>query len=467
MKKWVFCIFVAFTFTNFLQAQDITGKWHGLLEIPGSPLRLVLNIQNSVDGYSSTLDSPDQGAMGIPVDITTFADGNLSIAVTVLGLTYTAELKGNTFYGGFAQGGFNLPLEMSRKPIEKPTQKRPQEPIGPFAYYSESVSFKNLDAGIELAGTLTLPDKTGKHPVAILISGSGPHNRNAEIAGHKPFLLIADFLTRNGIGVLRFDDRGVGESKGDFKMATSEDFASDVHSALNFLTYKDGVDKDNIGLIGHSEGGVIAPMVAARNGKVSFIVLLAGTGLPGYDILEMQGELIGKASGQSDVIVEQSAAIRRHLIEMALASENIPTLRTNMTAYLNQEFQNQGVKSLLPEGANADQFIKGQVDFMATPWMHYFLRHDPVKILEMVNCPVLAINGENDLQVPPEENLSAIRDALIRGGNSEVTIQVLSGLNHLFQESETGLPSAYGSIEQTFSPIALDVITEWISHQVK
>ena len=373
--------------------------------------------------------------MGIPVDITTFADGNLSIAMTALSLTCIGELIGDTFFGGFAQGEFSLPLEMSREPIKAPTPKRLQEPTGPFVYCSKSLSFKNPDDGIELVGTLTLPDKTGTLPVAILISGSGPHERNAEIAVHKPFLVIADFLTRNGIGTLRFDDRGVGASKVDFKTATWEDFASDVHSALNFLTSKEDVDKNYIGLIGPSEGGMIAPLVAAQNDKVSFIVLLAGTGLRGRDILEMQDELIGKSLSQPDEIVEQSAAIRRHLMEMALEWENLRTLRTDMSAYLNQELQNQGVKILPPGGADADQFIKGQVDFMATTWMHYFLRHDTVKILDPVNCPVLAIIGENDLQVHPEENLSAIKDALIRGGYKEITIHKLSVVNHLFQES--------------------------------
>ena len=448
-------------------AQDITGQWHGLLEIPGSPLRLVLNIEKSGLGYSSTLDSPDQGAKGIPVDTTTFAKGQFHISSKALGLTYSAEFVENKLLGTFMQGGMTLPLQMSRTAMEKPIQNRPQEPTEPFPYYSETVNFENREAGIVLAGTLSLPEETGNYPVVVMISGSGPQDRNEEIAGHKPFLVIADFLTRNGIGVLRFDDRGVGESKGDFKTATSNDFASDVQSAVSFLKNRKGVDADNIGLIGHSEGGVIAPMVASKSNDVDFIILMAGTGLPGSDILAMQGKLIGKAAGQSDEVVERSAMIRQNMIDMALASEDMATLRADMTAYLKAESKKPESKSLVPEATDVDQLIKGQVDFMATPWMVYFLRHDPAKVLEEVQCPVLAIIGENDLQVPAKENLSAIGNALKRGGNTKVTVKELPGLNHLFQESQTGSPSEYGSIEQTFSLMALNMMAKWILKQVE
>jgi len=448
-------------------AQDITGQWQGLLEIPGSPLRLVLNIEKSDAGYTSTLDSPDQGAEGIPVNTTVFTDGKLDIAATALGLRYTAELVENKLKGTFVQRGMTLPLEMSREAIDTPERNRPQEPKEPFPYYSEAVRFKNPEADIELAGTLTLPKETGKFPVVVLISGSGPQDRNEELAGHKPFLVIADYLTRNGIGVLRFDDRGVGESTGDFKQATSLDFASDVQSAIAFLKTRNDIDINNIGLIGHSEGGVIAPMVAARTDDVGYIVLMAGTGIPGSDILALQGKLIEKAMGKSDTEVDRSAAIRQKMIDMAVASKDIPTLRKDLTNYLEEQAQNPDNGIWLPDGTDVDQFIKSQVNFMATPWMVYFLRHDPAKVLENVSCPVLAIIGEKDLQVPAKVNLSGIGNALQKADNKEVTLKELPGLNHLFQESETGSPSEYGNIEQTFSPVALKVISDWILEQVK
>ncbi|WP_089888153.1 alpha/beta hydrolase family protein [Kriegella aquimaris] len=448
-------------------AQDITGQWNGLLEIPGNPLRLVLHIVESDTGYTSTLDSPDQGALGIPVNSTSFEDSKLNIAITALGLVYTANLKGEKLEGTFTQGGFSLPLELSREAIEKPKVNRPQEPKEPYSYYSEEVNFSNTSAEIVLAGTLTLPKATGTYPVVIMITGSGPQNRNEELAGHKPFLVISDYLTKNGIGVLRYDDRGAGESTGDFTTATSVDFASDVQSAIAYLKTRKKVDKHNIGLIGHSEGGIIAPMVAVQSKDVKFIVLMAGTGIPGSELLSIQGRLIAKAMGKSDVEIKKSAEIRDKMISMAVASDNIQTLKDDLNTYLVAETQNEESSTWVPESVDTEQFIKAQIDFMATPWMVYLLRHDPANVLEKVNCPVLAINGDKDLQVPAKENLEAIAKALKKGGNKNVTLKMLPGLNHLFQESETGSPTEYAAIEQTFSPMALKEISNWILQQVE
>jgi len=384
-----------------------------------------------------------------------------------LGLKYTGELLEDSFKGTFSQGGLILPLELSREAIEKQALNRPQEPKEPFPYHSEEVKFENSGASIELAGTLTLPEETGQHPVVVLISGSGPQDRNEELAGHKPFLVLSDYLTRNDIGVLRFDDRGAGESTGDFDSATSIDFASDVQSAVAYLQTRTDIDGKNIGLVGHSEGGIIAPMAAAENDDIAFIVLMAGTGIPGDELFALQGKLILKAAGKSDAEVERSAAVRQKMIDMTMASKEIPSLRKDLTEYLEVESEKTEALPLFPEGANPEIYIKSYVDFMATPWMVYFLRYDPAVILEEVECPVLAINGGIDLQVPAKENLSAIGDALKQAGNKNVTLKEMPGLNHLFQESETGSPSEYGMIEETFSPRALKVISDWIKLQIE
>lgn len=384
-----------------------------------------------------------------------------------MGLKYTGELLEDSFKGTFSQGGLILPLELSREAIEKQALNRPQEPKEPFPYHSEEVKFENSGASIELAGTLTLPEETGQHPVVVLISGSGPQDRNEELAGHKPFLVLSDYLTRNDIGVLRFDDRGAGESTGDFDSATSIDFASDVQSAVAYLQTRTDIDGKNIGLVGHSEGGIIAPMAAAENDDIAFIVLMAGTGIPGDELFALQGKLILKAAGKSDAEVERSAAVRQKMIDMTMASKEIPSLRKDLTEYLEVESEKTEALPLFPEGANPEIYIKSYVDFMATPWMVYFLRYDPAVILEEVECPVLAINGGIDLQVPAKENLSAIGDALKQAGNKNVTLKEMPGLNHLFQESETGSPSEYGMIEETFSPRALKVISDWIKLQIE
>lgn len=270
-----------------LNAQDITGEWNGLLKVQGIQLRLVFNVAKTDSGYLSTMDSPDQGANDIPVTTTTFDHPKIIFEVKNIGIEYIGELKGEEIIGTFKQGGQEFSMDLSREEIEKVVVKRPQEPTEPYPYYSEDVTFKNATADISLAGTLTLPKKKGKYPVVILISGSGPQNRDCDLLGHKSFLVISDYLTRNGIGVLRYDDRGVEESTGDFDNATSADFATDVESAVEYLKSRKEIDKKNIGLVGHSEGGLIAPMVAAESEDIAFIVLLAGTGIQGDQLLLM------------------------------------------------------------------------------------------------------------------------------------------------------------------------------------
>tara|TARA_R110002049_G_scaffold272291_1_gene449771 strand:+ start:1454 stop:2860 length:1407 start_codon:yes stop_codon:yes gene_type:complete len=465
LRALITIITLSLSLTAF--GQDITGQWNGLLHIPGSPLRLAINITKTANGFTSTLDSPDQGAFGIPVDATSFENTTLKITVANLGIQYTGEFADDTFKGIFIQGGMSLPLEFSRDKIDKTTANRPQEPKKPYPYYTEDVSFQNIEANITLAGTLTMPKKVGKHPVVVLITGSGPQDRNEEIVGHRPFLIISDYLTRNGIGVLRFDDRGIGQSTGDFASATSIDFASDVRSAVAFLKTRNEIDVNKIGLVGHSEGGMIAPMVAAESKDIDFIVLLAGPGISGGKLLSLQGRLIEKASGISEAKIKKSGEIRDKMIAMTIASEDLQTLKDDLRTYLKEEFQNTASKTLLPQGISDEQFISMQIDFMATPWMVYFLRHDPALVLAKVDCAVLAVNGEKDLQVPPKENLMAIDYALKKHGNRKVTVVEFPNLNHLFQECETGAPSEYGTIEETFSPVALEEIANWILKQVQ
>jgi len=448
-------------------AQGITGEWNGALKVQGTQLRLVFNIAKSDSGYSSTMDSPDQGAKGIPVTTTSFENATLKISLSNLKIEYRGVLGAdNIIVGTFTQGGQSFPLSLSREKIEKQKMLRPQEPTKPYPYYSEDISFENKNAGIFLAGTLTMPKKEGLYPAVILISGSGPQNRDEELLGHKPFLVLSDFLTRNGMAVLRFDDRGTALSKGDFKTATSADFATDVEAAVKYLQTRKEINKQQIGLIGHSEGGIIAPMVASRSKDIAFIVLMAGTGIPGADILLLQQELIGKASGISEADLLKAKSINTKAFEMVSKSTNTAQLKIDLTDSLTQLLRGNS-SSVKPEGMRESEFIKLQVDQITSPWMKYFILYDPAPTLEKVKCPVLAINGEKDLQVPPKENLSAIKAALIKGGNKKFTAKELPNLNHLFQECKTGAPSEYAAIEQTISPTALLEILSWLQMQVK
>lgn len=446
--------------------QDITGSWNGLLKVQGMQLRLVFNITQTDTGLSATMDSPDQGAKGIPVTSVSYENATLKVGIASAKIEYEGVMgQDNMIVGNFKQAGQSFPLNLSKEIVEKETISRPQEPVKPYPYYEEEITFKNEKAGNTLAGTLTLPEKEGVYPAVILITGSGPQNRDEELLGHKPFLVLSDYLTRNGIAVLRFDDRGIGASTGDFKTATSADFATDVEAGVEYLLQRKEIDKKKIGLIGHSEGGIIAPMVAVKSKGVSFIVLMAGTGIQGDQLLLLQATLIGRAAGVSEEDLEKTRAINRGTYDLVIQSKSTEQLNKDLTAYMTayiEQVLKDDPEQKLPEGTTIEQVVKVQVDGLISPWMQYFIKYDPSIILEKVKCPVLAINGEKDLQVPPKENLEAIKTALAKGGNKKVTAKELPGLNHLFQECTTGSPDEYATIEQTISPVALTTIVEWI-----
>ncbi len=463
-KSALILVFVVTVLGSY--GQEITGAWNGSLKVQGMQLRIVFNISKTDTGYSSTMDSPDQGAKGIPVTSTTFADSKLKIEMTNLRIEYSGELMDMTITGTFKQNGMEFPMNLTKEQIAKEVVKRPQEPTKPYPYYSEEVTFTNSQANITLAGTLTLPKKEGTFPAVILITGSGPQNRDEEIMGHKPFLVLSDYLTRQGIAVLRYDDRGVAQSQGDFKTGTTVDFATDAESALAYLKGRKEILHNKIGLVGHSEGGIIAPMVASRNKEVNFIVLLAGTGLRGDKILLLQQELIGRAAGKPEKEIAKTREANTKAFELVLKAKTTEALTTDLTGFLT-ELLKDNPDSGKPSGMSNADYIALQVKQITSPWMQYFIKYDPAPALEKVKCPVLAIDGEKDLQVSGKENLLAIEKAVKKGGNQQVTTQLFPNLNHLFQECKTGSPSEYSQIEQTFSPIAMEVVAKWILQQAK
>ncbi|GGD71638.1 alpha/beta hydrolase [Emticicia aquatilis] len=463
MKKLLFTLLTNTLIVIISYAQDITGPWNGVLKVGGTQLRVVVNISKTEEGYKSTLDSPDQGAKGIAISKTTFENSKLSFEIPVAKIEYMGEWQNEKFIGIFKQNGKEIPLELNRGGVSVEAVKRPQEPQKPYPYYSEDVTFENPKAQISLAGTLTLPQKEGVFPAVILISGSGPQNRDEELLGHKPFLVISDYLTRNGIAVLRFDDRGVGQSKGVFKTATSADNASDVESAVAYLKTRKEIKQ--IGLMGHSEGGLIAPIVAANNKNVAFIVLLAGTGIRGDKLLLMQQELISRANGESEKEIELSKKINEKAFELIVKSNNDEQLKKDLATYMSQVLkENPEIK---PKNISDEDFVAEQVKSIVGPWMQYFLKYDPASSLTKVKCPILALNGEKDLQVPAKENLTAIERIAKNAGNKDVTTKIYAGLNHLFQECKTGSPAEYPTIQQTFSPLVMEDFTQWIKQKTK
>lgn len=444
----------------------IAGDWMGSLQVPTGFLRLVVHINEDADGsLRATVDSPDQGATGIPVDAVTYADGHLHLDLASIGGAYDGTLRAqaDSIDGEWSQGGMSLPLVLGRT-TDAPKMNRPQEPKPPYPYDIDEVAYLNVQDSVALAGTLTLPRSGGPFPAVVLITGSGAQDRDEQVFGHKPFLILADYLTRQGIAVLRADDRGVGGSSGDFKSATSEDFARDILAAIDYLKTRKEIDPKLIGLIGHSEGGIIAPMVASRSNDVAFIVLMAGTGLPGDEILHLQDSLISKVDGLSDSAIHTQLVQQKKLFSIIEADTGV-TAERKLRALMDTAVANEPEMSQMDPAAK-EQVISTQVHQLMSPWFRYFLTYDPAPALKQVRCPVLVINGAKDLQVPPDENLPAIEAALKAGGNKHYTVLKLPGLNHLFQSAKTGSPEEYATIEETMSPDALKQIGDWILEQV-
>ena len=440
----------------FSQAQDITGQWYGALDI--YELRLVFHITQTDDGYTATWDSPDQNLTGMHVTTITFDGSKLSMAISDVYILYEGEYKTDSIVGTFKQAAVSFPLTLKRAPVEVKPIVRPQEPIPPFPYRSEDITFENKTDGITLAGTLTLPETGSNFTSVILITGSDPQNRDSELLGHKPFLVIADYLTRRGIAVLRYDDRGTAQSTGNFARATTADFATDAESAIAYLKTRNEINPQKIGLVGHSEGGVIAPMIAARSEDVGFIVMLAGMGISGDKLWLMQLELLGRALGTSETELAVLKKIAEKVFDKIFTANGIVPYQEIFELLTTMKAD---IVAALSEETTVDDFIR-LFAARINPWMQYFLRYDPAPTLEQVKCPVLAVNGSMDLQVPAKENLTAIAEALEKGGNKNVTIKEYPGLNHLFQECTTGSIDEYAIIEQTFSPEVLKDLGDWI-----
>jgi pimeloyl-ACP methyl ester carboxylesterase len=445
---------------------SVAGAWLGVLEVQGLRLRIVLKITQASDGkLSAKMDSVDQAANDLPIDSITFAGGTIRFEASALSLSYEGKLSddGSEIVGQLKQGPGSFPLTFKR--TEKaPSLGRPQDPKKPYPYAEEEVSYVNTLDNVKLTGTLTLPPAKAQVPAVILISGSGAQDRNETIVGHRPFLVLADHLTRRGIAVLRVDDRGMGGSAPGSRDATSENFAQDALAGVTFLKARKEIDPRKIGLVGHSEGGMIAPIAAVKSTDVAFIVMMAGMGQTGADVVLLQGDVMQKAVGTDpDTIArvrkvfEQIFAILKAERDNAAAEKKIRAAVESETANLT-EAQKKAFAPVL-------NIINTQMVMYTSNWFRFFIDFDPAPTLARVRVPVLAIIGEKDLQVPATENGKLIEAALKKGGNKNYVVMIIPGVNHLFQTAKTGLPSEYGSIEETISPVALQTISDWILKQ--
>lgn len=468
MKIRNLIVIILLFFSQQILAQDAIeygsaiGSWMGRIQAGGISLRVIFNLSFAgKDSLSATLDSPDQGAKNIAIGPVILGGRDINIKAPLLLGEYKGTFRNDTLIEGtWTQAGRSTALDLTR--LRKAfALNRPQEPKPPFEYISEDVTFHNKKSGFDLGGTLTLPEGEGPFKAVILVSGSGSQNRNEELMGHKPFLVIADHLTRNGIAVLKYDDRGVGQSKGSPLNATTADLANDAEAALKYLETRKEIDPATIGIAGHSEGGLIAPIVASQNPETAFIISLAGTGVNGEKIFHTQNYEIGLAAGGDPEELKKGIAINEKLFAVLKKEKD-----DNKAA----EEINAVYKKILKREKKSEEEIDRLVKELNTglnpstyPWLRYFIITDPSDFWKKVKCPVLALNGEKDLQVSSSINLPAIEKALRSGGNQSVRTISLPGLNHLFQHCKTGLPAEYGEIEETFSPEVLEIMAKWIN----
>lgn len=455
-------------------------RWEGSVELPGGQK---LNFEVSLEKDAGTISIPAQGAKDLA--LTSVAIGEkitftlaLPNAAANAVWEFTPSADGKTAEGTLKQMGqeFKSTMKALAPGEAAKGSNRPQEPKPPFPYTSEDVTItvappqaapgtNDPPKAHTLAGTLTIPEGKGPFPAVILVSGSGPQDRDEQLLGHKPFLVLADHLTRKGIAVLRYDDRGVGKSTGDFVTGASDDFAEDALAALKFLADRSEVDRAKVGIVGHSEGGLIAPMVAAASDVPRFIVLLAGPGIAGSDLLVLQGRLISEAGGVSKEDAVRNAEESRKILEMIRDGKPSDEVSQALRKAIDDELATDPKTKDKPaeeRSKQSEQMVTQQMSALASPWIRRFLQIDPTVALAKVKVPVLAINGEKDLQVPPKENLTGIERSLKAGGNTRFTTKELPGLNHLFQTCTTGSPSEYADIDETFAPAALDAVSSWI-----
>ncbi len=446
MKKHILILFLFATMQ--MQAQ-IEGYWKGQIDLGVQKLEMAFDIKAAENGYSATLDVPAQGAFDIPVDEITFQEGQLQLKMNAMDASYSGVLKDSAIEGNFTQRGMTFPLNLAKAEKKEQQKARPQDPQPPFNYRIEEVSFTNEKEGNTLTGTLTIPEGDGPFPAMVLVSGSGQQNRDEELMNHRPFWVIADYCARHGIAVLRYDDRGMGGSTGEVENASSLDFSYDAEAAFDFLRKQKHIDASRVGILGHSEGGIINFMVSARRPEVAFLVSLAGPSVNGIEVLKAQGEAIYRAQGLPEEAIAFTSATNNQLYGVIEQSES----REEADSLLRQLVKGWGYNEKLTEQT---------VGQLASPWMYYFLKYDPTEAIVKTTCPALLLNGAKDLQVIASQNLLGYEKIIAEHNKTNLTLRELSDLNHLFQHCETGSPNEYFEIDETISPEVLEMVVEFV-----
>ncbi len=442
---------------------DLSGHWEGSIQLPNLNLAVKVDLAQAGGAWSGTIDIPMQGATGVALEKVSVEGDAVSFAIAGIpgSPTFTGRFALGKITGDFTQSGQTFPFMLGRETGKAPA--RPQTPRPPFPYTSREVTYSH--DGITLAGTLTVPDGSGPFPAVLMITGSGPQDRDETVFDHKPFWVIADRLSRHGVAVLRVDDRGVGGTSAGPEGATSADFAGDVKAGVDFLLARTEVRKDAVGLAGHSEGGLIAPLVASQDPDVAFVILMAAPAVPGDDILAAQSELLARAAGMSKDEARQRAELNRELTALVKTDADSATLAAEARKVIRKQLEILTPEEREELGDGLDRMIDDQLASLTSPWMRYFITYDPRPALAALKVPVLALYGEKDLQVPPDQSVPELEKALKRAGNRDVTVRVYPKLNHLFQTADTGTVAEYYTIEETVNDAVLDKMESWINER--
>ncbi|MFT4155117.1 alpha/beta hydrolase family protein [Parafilimonas sp.] len=475
--KLLIIIMISLFAINGVNAQaNFSGVWSATLKIAGN-IRLILHVKQLPDEtYTATFDSPDQKTTGIQCDtifILKDAAGSETLTFTInkYKVSYTGKLLNDTTLSGTFTQVANVPLDFHRGVVPPPPVViRPQTPKPPFPYRSEEIVYNRN--GLQYGGTITIPQGSGKFPAILLITGSGQQDRDETIFSHKPFAVLADALTRDGFVVLRVDDRGIGNSTGNFEASTSADFAKDVNASLDYLRSRPEVNDKKLGLLGHSEGGMIAPMVASARKDVKFIVLLAAPGVKIIDLMAEQNAAIMRSAGIDASFSESFKPVYTQLISIITSAPDSASAMANGLPVLTRWQSTADTANLRKLGFKTPddnrEYINEQIAATSTPWFTYFIQFNPQPYLsKLKKIKVLALNGSKDIQVVASQNLPAIQSALIGGKTKKFEVKELPGLNHLFQACNLCTVAEYGKLQETISPFALQTITDWLNRNVK
>ena len=457
---------------GFSQAQEkIAGKWEGNLEVGKNSLRLVFHLKKDSAGFTGSMDSPDQNVSGIALSKVEVRNDSLLMEIAAIGGKASGRfINDSTFSGKWTQG-MSLPLAL-KKSTASLVANRPQTPKPPFPYQSEDVIYFNKDKSMQYGATLTVPNGEGPYPAVILITGSGQQNRDEELFEHKPFAVIADYLTRQGFVVLRVDDRGIGQTTANVQSATSRDFANDVNVGLDYLKQRKDVAKNKIGMLGHSEGGMIAQIVAAEREDISFVVSMAGPGQKITELMENQNKAVLLASGLSSEMVEDYLKLYRSIVPLVTNAPSDSVAKLRATALFNKWMESTSKETVTKTTGVIDEnstakFINSFIQTLRLPWFSYFLKYDPAPYITKMKAMVLALNGEKDIQVVAKPNLDAWSAALAKSGSKKYEVMELKGLNHLFQHCTKCNLQEYGQLEETIAPEALEAIGTWLKANVR